>query len=43
MLTINDISNKLINYNNNNCIENCLRNVENEIYSTINNNYNNMI
>lgn len=38
------LSNKLINYNNNNdVLRNCLGNVENEIYSTINNNYNSMI
>ena len=38
------LSNKLINYNNNNdVLRNCLGNVENEIYSTINNNYNNMM
>ena len=38
------LSNKLINYNNNNdVLRNCLGNVENEIYSTINNSYNNMM
>tara|TARA_B110000093_G_C12694869_1_gene295721 strand:+ start:252 stop:629 length:378 start_codon:yes stop_codon:yes gene_type:complete len=38
------LSNKLINYNNNNdVLRNCLGNVENEIYSNINNTYNNMI